>query len=53
MERTCAEMLDRFGRATGLQLLDEDAQVARQATALALYIRKCRREGDLQLNCIA
>jgi alkylation response protein AidB-like acyl-CoA dehydrogenase len=48
IERACTEVLDRFGRATGPQLLAHDAQVARQHAALALYIRQCHAERDLE-----
>jgi hypothetical protein len=48
IERACAEVLDRFGRATGPQLLAHDEQVARQYAALALYIRQCHAERDLE-----
>lgn len=48
IERSCTEVLDRFGRATGPQLLAHDEQVARQFGALALYIRQCHGERDLE-----
>jgi alkylation response protein AidB-like acyl-CoA dehydrogenase len=48
IERACTEVLDRFGRATGPQLLAHDEQVARQFGALALYIRQCHAERDLE-----
>jgi alkylation response protein AidB-like acyl-CoA dehydrogenase len=48
IERACTEVLDRFGRATGPQLLAHDEQVARQYAALALYIRQCHAERDLE-----
>jgi alkylation response protein AidB-like acyl-CoA dehydrogenase len=48
IERACTEVLDRFGRATGPQLLAHDEQVARQYSALALYIRQCHAERDLE-----
>ena len=48
-QRTCVEVLDQFGRATGPQLLALDAQVARQAAALALDIRRCHGERDLEI----
>jgi alkylation response protein AidB-like acyl-CoA dehydrogenase len=48
IERACTEVLDRFGRATGPQLLAHDAQVARQHMALTLYIRQCHAERDLE-----
>lgn len=48
VERACSEVLDRFGRATGPQLLAHDAQVVRQHAALTLYIRQCHAERDLE-----
>jgi alkylation response protein AidB-like acyl-CoA dehydrogenase len=48
IERWCTEVLDRFGRATGPQLLAFDEAVARQYAALALYIRQCHAERDLE-----
>jgi alkylation response protein AidB-like acyl-CoA dehydrogenase len=48
IERACTEVLDRFGRATGPQLLAHDELVARQYAALALYIRQCHAERDLE-----
>lgn len=47
IERACAEVLDRFGRATGPHLLAYDAHVVRQHQALGLYIRQCHGERDL------
>lgn len=47
IERACSDVLDRFGRATGPQLLAYDPQVIRQHAALALYIRQCHGERDL------
>jgi alkylation response protein AidB-like acyl-CoA dehydrogenase len=49
IERWCTEVLDRFGQATGPQLLAHDAQVVRQHTALAVYIRQCHGAKDLEL----
>jgi alkylation response protein AidB-like acyl-CoA dehydrogenase len=48
IERACTEVLDRFGRATGPQLMAHDAHVVRQYGALALYIRQCHAERDLE-----
>jgi len=48
IERLCTEVLDRFGRATGPQLLAFDEHVARQHMALTLYIRQCHAERDLE-----
>jgi alkylation response protein AidB-like acyl-CoA dehydrogenase len=47
IERACAEVLDRFARATGPHLLAHDAHVVRQHQALTLYIRQCHGERDL------
>jgi alkylation response protein AidB-like acyl-CoA dehydrogenase len=47
IERICTDVLDRFGRATGPQLLAHDARVAQQHAALGLYIRQCHAERDL------
>jgi hypothetical protein len=48
VERWCTEVLDRFGRATGPQLLAYDPHVVLQHAALALYIRQCHAERDLE-----
>jgi len=48
VERLSTEVLDRFGRATGPQLLAYDRQIARQHMALTLYIRQCHAERDLE-----
>ena len=48
IERWCTEILDRFGRATGPQLLAHDVHVVRQHMALAVYIRQCHGERDLE-----
>jgi alkylation response protein AidB-like acyl-CoA dehydrogenase len=47
IERACADVLDRFARATGPHLLAHDAFIIRQHQALALYIRQCHGERDL------
>ncbi len=47
IERGCADVLDRFGRATGPALLAFDDGVARQYAALVLYLRQCHAERDL------
>jgi alkylation response protein AidB-like acyl-CoA dehydrogenase len=47
-EQACTDVLNRFGRATGPQLLAYDAQVARQHMALTLYIRQSHAERDLE-----
>lgn len=48
IERHCTDILDRFGRATGPQLLAYDGQMARQHMALNLYVRQCHAERDLE-----
>jgi hypothetical protein len=48
IERACMDVLDRFGRATGAALLAYDAQIAQRYSELALYIRQCHAERDLQ-----
>lgn len=48
IERWCTEVLDRFGQATGPQLLAHDPLVVRQYAALALYIRQCHGPKDLE-----
>ena len=47
IERLCTDSLDRFGRATGPQLLAFDAAVAQRYAELTLYIRQCHAERDL------
>jgi alkylation response protein AidB-like acyl-CoA dehydrogenase len=47
IERTCTEVLDHFGRATGPTLLAFDAAVAQRYAELTLYIRQCHAERDL------
>jgi alkylation response protein AidB-like acyl-CoA dehydrogenase len=47
IERTCTDVLDRFGRATGPQLLAFDRRVAQRHAELTLYIRQCHAERDL------
>ncbi len=47
IERLCTDVLDRFGRATGPQLLAFDARIAQRHAELTLYIRQCHAEGDL------
>ncbi len=48
IERACTDVLDRFGRATGPQLLAYDTEVCLQHAALGLYIRQCHGERDLE-----
>jgi alkylation response protein AidB-like acyl-CoA dehydrogenase len=48
IERLCTDVLDRFGRATGPQLLAFDAEVAQRHAELSLYIRQCHAERDLE-----
>jgi alkylation response protein AidB-like acyl-CoA dehydrogenase len=47
IERACTDVLDRFGRATGPQLLAYDSHVVRQHAALSLYIRQSHGEREL------
>lgn len=51
IERTCMEVLDRFGRATGPRLLAFDAEIARRYAELTLYVRQCHAEADLEQIC--
>jgi alkylation response protein AidB-like acyl-CoA dehydrogenase len=48
IERSCIEIMDRFGRATGPQLLAFDGAVARRFSELTLYVRQCHAERDLE-----
>jgi alkylation response protein AidB-like acyl-CoA dehydrogenase len=48
IEQACMDILQRFGRATGPQLLAFDAHVARQYAALLLYMRQSHAERDLE-----
>jgi alkylation response protein AidB-like acyl-CoA dehydrogenase len=48
IERLCTDTLDRFGRASGPQLLAFDAPVAQRYAELTLYIRQCHGERDLE-----
>jgi hypothetical protein len=48
VQRACSETIDRLGSATGTQLLAFDAHVAKQHAALALWIRECHAERDLE-----
>lgn len=48
IERNCTDVLDRFGRATGPQLLAFDEQVARQHSALSNTLRQCHGGRDLE-----
>ncbi len=48
VERTCTEVMDRFGRATGPALLAFDAAIARRYAELTLYIRQSHAERDLE-----
>jgi alkylation response protein AidB-like acyl-CoA dehydrogenase len=47
IERTCTEVLDRFGRATGPALLAFDPLTVQRHLELTLYIRQCHAERDL------
>jgi hypothetical protein len=48
IERTCTEVMDRFGRVTGPRLLAFDAAIAKHYSELTLYIRQCHAEADLE-----
>jgi hypothetical protein len=48
IERSCTDVLDRFGRATGPQMLAFDEAVAQRYAELTLYIRQCHAERDLE-----
>jgi hypothetical protein len=48
VERACTEVMERFGRATGEDLLAHDEEVAKQYAALTLCIRQCQTERDLE-----
>ena len=48
IERWSTEILDRFGRATGPQLLAHDHAVVRLHQGLTVYIRQCHGERDLE-----
>ncbi len=48
IERTCTDVMDHFGRATGPALLAYDAAIAQRYAELTLYIRQCHAERDLQ-----
>jgi hypothetical protein len=49
IERSATEVLDRFGQATGPNLLAFDGNVARRHAELSLYIRQCHGNKDLAL----
>ena len=53
IERWCTEALDRFGQATGPQLLAHDPLVVRQHGALGVYIRQCHGARDLEALAVA
>ncbi len=46
IERQAVEVMDRFGRASGPQLLAFDERIARQYASLTLYVRQCHAEKD-------
>jgi alkylation response protein AidB-like acyl-CoA dehydrogenase len=46
IERQAVEVMDRFGRASGPQLLAFDEFAARQYASLTIYIRQCHAEKD-------
>jgi alkylation response protein AidB-like acyl-CoA dehydrogenase len=47
IERLCTEVMDRFGRATGPQLLAFNPDIAQRYAELTLYIRQSHAEKDL------
>jgi alkylation response protein AidB-like acyl-CoA dehydrogenase len=47
IERMCTEVMDRFGRATGPQLLAFNSDIAQRYAELTLYIRQSHAEKDL------
>lgn len=47
IERTCFDVMDHFGRATGPALLAFDAAVAQRYAELTLYVRQSHAERDL------
>jgi hypothetical protein len=48
VERACAEILDRMGRAFGPRPLAFDASVQQRYLEVQLYIRQCHAERDLE-----
>jgi hypothetical protein len=48
VERSCTEVMERFGRATGDHFLAHDAFVANQYAALNLCIRQARIDRELE-----
>jgi len=48
IERACTDVLDRFGRATGPQLLAYDAGIAQRHAEVGVYIRQSHAERDLE-----
>ncbi len=48
IERSCTDVIDRFGRATGPRLLAFDEAVAQRHAELSLYIRQSHAERDLE-----
>jgi alkylation response protein AidB-like acyl-CoA dehydrogenase len=48
IERLCSEVMDRFGRLSGPQLLAFDAAIALRHAELTLYLRQCHAERDLE-----
>ena len=46
IERQAVEVMDRFGRASGPQLLAFDEFAARQYAGLTIYVRQCHAEKD-------
>lgn len=48
IERTCMEVIDRFGRICGPRALAGDAAMAKRVAELLLYVRQCHGERDLE-----
>lgn len=48
IERTCTEILDRFGRTLGPRPFAFEPNTARRIAELTLYIRQCHAECDLE-----
>ncbi len=48
VERLCADILERFGRAYGPRPLAFDAAISRRFQEVELYLRQCHAERDLE-----
>ena len=49
VERAATEVIDRYGRALGPAPLALDDSIARRVSELALFIRMCHAEADLEI----